>query len=744
VSVDDPDAYAYPGRAHPIDWSGAVEVGWDPYLGTFFARDADGSPDPSARMLGFDLHGVPTVAGLAEALADPIPEAVAVVLTQDARRWPHKPVGLGPTNPGIEYTLAGPDSVRRVPGPYVPGLERQPDSRYRVQATGRTWWEVGWEPRIGQYEARQFGLDPETGAPTLLGENRGPDPAALAGVTVPAAVQRELAADRARFPTPDIAGVPNPGTRPSDGAPSEPSFEAWVAQWPKRQVPHIDFGTRWRDAAAAGPLRVSWVPTTGELYATDSIGSHVRVLTRDESRDQIDGMLAGWGEVGAGGDPQMSWVTSRIEEWRQLWVDLLPGGDASVVGADVDLATEPSPTTPPSSTDAELARLRAWEADLNAWQQRLTHQAQELAAGTLVGHRWTLPAGPAARAVNDLMSDAAFSTAEVEEFARGCNLDPQLAERLFRSPSGELNVEQIAQVCEALHCSPYDLWGRELGRSILHAYGPERWPRHIEPLDERLDAGPDNHFIRRRLDARAAGMAGPLTTALAENDNSQSSTDQSAPRTTIDVTCYRRTGIVAVGADGRVEDVSDETLEADATVDYHFRFRQMTESLPVDLPLSASEFATGPLPGFDAMPVLVDAASRIRDQSWLADTELVRFTDPGTGTDHWLGWDADAGAWQTWDDPRRYYPNDPNDVLDPGVFTTPQTTTTEGASMILSGDERYPDEVMFGPYADWDRGPIDPGDDEAYDDALDAYHAWLAGDRTPAEPEALQSPTLDL
>jgi hypothetical protein len=43
--------------------------------------------------------------------------------------------------------------------------------------------------------------------------------------------------------------------------------------------------------------------------------------------------------------------------------------------------------------------------------------------------------------------------------------------------------------------------------------------------------------------------------------------------------------------------------------------------------------------------------------------DLVRMVDPSTGAEQWLGWDTDAKSWQTWDDPRRYYPGDPAEVL---------------------------------------------------------------------------------
>jgi hypothetical protein len=48
----------------------------------------------------------------------------------------------------------------------------------------------------------------------------------------------------------------------------------------------------------------------------------------------------------------------------------------------------------------------------------------------------------------------------------------------------EVDLDHVQRLCEGLHCTPYDFWGAEAGRSIVHAYGPELWPRYIEPLAE--------------------------------------------------------------------------------------------------------------------------------------------------------------------------------------------------------------------------------------------------------------------
>ena len=78
--------------------------------------------------------------------------------------------------------------------------------------------------------------------------------------------------------------------------------------------------------------------------------------------------------------------------------------------------------------------------------------------------------------------------------------------------------------------------------------------------------------------------------------------------------------------------------------------------------LSPAEFAAGCPAGHDATPALVDMANRL--DRVRPGTDMFRFTDPGTEAEQWIGRDTPFDPWQTWDDPRRYYPGDPADVLD--------------------------------------------------------------------------------
>jgi DNA-binding Xre family transcriptional regulator len=68
--------------------------------------------------------------------------------------------------------------------------------------------------------------------------------------------------------------------------------------------------------------------------------------------------------------------------------------------------------------------------------------------------------------------------------ARGINVEPEWAAGIMDGSITEVDVDHVQRLCEGLHCTPYDFWDAEAGRSIVHAYGPELWPRWIEPLVE--------------------------------------------------------------------------------------------------------------------------------------------------------------------------------------------------------------------------------------------------------------------
>jgi hypothetical protein len=176
----------------------------------------------------------------------------------------------------------------------------------------------------------------------------------------------------------------------------------------------------------------------------------------------------------------------------------------------------------------------------------------------------------------------------------------------------------------------------------------------------------------------------------------------------------------------------------------------MAETIPIRVVVTPAELASGPLPGFDSIPALGHSAEQLRREPRLSSTDLVRFIHPDTATEHWLGWDAEADSWQTWDDPRRHYPGDPGDVLDHDGFTdhvpanasASVNTLEKGAATTRSGDRHH--HISIGPECGRDVGPIDWADVDSYDDALDAHHTWLAGDRLDGEPESPDGHTPEL
>jgi hypothetical protein len=323
----------------------------------------------------------------------------------------------------------------------------------------------------------------------------------------------------------------------------------------------------------------------------------------------------------------------------------------------------------------ERARLASWEASLRA------RDAEQ---------RWTLPAAPATATLRDFLGDPAFSTSDIHEFARGFGLDSSLTEQLVTGRLTTLDVTQVAQLCEALRCSPYDMWGPDLARTVLHAYGPERWPATIEPLSERASTA-EHDFMRRRLEARATEMAAPMTAidrALSAADSTDASADVRQSRV-VEATCFERTGVLALDVSGRVSLIDDPTRAPEPDVEYHFAFRQLGPPAIVDLDIAARELRDGPLPGFDVAPTLASAAAQLRNRPEpMSDTELVRFVEPETGAEQWIGWDSDARTWQTWDDPRLYYPGNPADVLETGDGQTVDDFRLEIAEPLTPAEDQ--------------------------------------------------------
>ena len=107
---------------------------------------------------------------------------------------------------------------------------------------------------------------------------------------------------------------------------------------------------------------------------------------------------------------------------------------------------------------------------------------------------WALPAAPVAAQLRNLIIDTGDDVAIV---ARDVGVQPEWAVAVLSGVMDEVDIPHVQQLCEGLHCTPYDLFGTDAARSIAHAYGPELWPRYVEPLEPAVDVEPpeiDLHF----------------------------------------------------------------------------------------------------------------------------------------------------------------------------------------------------------------------------------------------------------
>ena len=307
----------------------------------------------------------------------------------------------------------------------------------------------------------------------------------------------------------------------------------------------------------------------------------------------------------------------------------------------------------------------------------------------------SLAAEPAVRALRALRADSYLADGDVAVFAAGLGLPADLTTRLLDGKLTRLEVGDIAAVCEALHCSPYDLWGADEARTVLHVYGPERWPRHIAPLDE-LDGPSDDRFLARRLEAQAAEI---LTT----DGNAQPPDGVSRPTVEVLVTPYRESGIVAITSDGRVTPVIDVRAPADDLAEYHWRFTQVDNPRRVAIRIGADGMGACDASTEAALAMVAQDCRLLIDRASVA---MVRFTDSKTGIEAWLGWDDTAQTWHQWDDPRRYWPGDPQDVLDAGRFDTP-LTAAHGPTHLTADDWADRREAFPSPAAeDWTSPPF--------------------------------------
>lgn len=284
-----------------------------------------------------------------------------------------------------------------------------------------------------------------------------------------------------------------------------------------------------------------------------------------------------------------------------------------------------------------------WEQELRQKERELADWAAWLQDQTPFTPAWALPAKPVTEALRGLYRDRYIGGGDIATFAAGFDLNPSTTRQLLEGDLGEVTVEEIAELCEGLKCTPYDLWEPDVARTILHAYGPERWPSYTEPLH-----GPGEPSIVRHLDHEPAA-------------------DQARDSADLSVTCYREAGVLQVDDFGTIAKVRDNSAPAVEGAEYHLAFQQIEAPRLITV-TRADAALNGPPAGADADPALVAIAKRLRLEPELTGTAMVRFTSTATINEQWLGFDPSSGTWQTWDDPRDYFPGEPADVL-AGVST---------------------------------------------------------------------------
>ena len=310
----------------------------------------------------------------------------------------------------------------------------------------------------------------------------------------------------------------------------------------------------------------------------------------------------------------------------------------------------------------------------------------------------SLPSAPLAEALRLLHADPFLADDDLGTFATGLGLDPQLARGVLDGSVQALGVGQIAEVCEALRCTPDDVWGPTLSRQIAHAYGPADWPHPSEPI-----LGPGVAMDANALIARQGRTTAFDAVAVSDVRDTVPGRPADAvvrmvrgERLAVLATCYSQVGVLAVDAAGNAAAVEDLQARPDPNVEYHCQFRQVTNPEAIGVAIDDERFSHGPGAGRDSEPVLAAAAAEMRNAAWPVPIDMVRFTAVDGGVEQWLGWEERTASWQTWDDPRPYYAGDPSDVLDPAGLTDPRgpcdfQLSLDAPSMEIA--DRYGDEV---------------------------------------------------
>jgi len=149
--------------------------------------------------------------------------------------------------------------------------------------------------------------------------------------------------------------------------------------------------------------------------------------------------------------------------------------------ADPAFSHTPNDDTPARSTglDARARELAEWERRLDQRERRLDKRAEALDDALGVAPAWSAPPEPL-RAQFEWYLQVTGDPPSM--LAKGLDVEPAWMESVLAGGATEIDLDHIQRLCESLHCTPYDLWGDRVGRSLLHCYGPEMWPTDLEPL----------------------------------------------------------------------------------------------------------------------------------------------------------------------------------------------------------------------------------------------------------------------
>jgi hypothetical protein len=129
--------------------------------------------------------------------------------------------------------------------------------------------------------------------------------------------------------------------------------------------------------------------------------------------------------------------------------------------------------------DARARELADWERRLDQRERRLDKRAAALDDISDIAPAWTAPAEPVRCQLEWYLNETGD---DIDTVAKGLDLEPEWVTSVLDGTTTEVDLDHIQRLCESLHCNPFDLWGSQVGRSLLYAYGPELWPNDTQPL----------------------------------------------------------------------------------------------------------------------------------------------------------------------------------------------------------------------------------------------------------------------